>query len=381
MTQIEKITGGHAGEAVVLKPTLTLIDNGFSHAVTEYVKDVKNPDKTLIIYDHNVPAGLSEESKVYKEILKLAKNYGISFKQAKGIGQKWLLEEGKIKPMDIVVSGTRHSAVFGSVGALGLGLSETELARVMENGEYQMVVPETVSVNVKGELPEGVGIIDAALSFLETAGDIKGKAVEFIGESLTQHEKEALCTMAVDTGAFTAFALTSESEVEGQLELNLSETKSMLRMPCEDLLKQTSAEIREAEILKDEHIHAGQIGGMNGGDIEDLRKAAAMMECHKLKKGFRLSINPATSRVYIQALEEGLITKFIDYNAQINAAGDHDIVPQGAGAMGPEEKLLTTGLYTFKGAMGSQKASIYTASVETIIRASFAEEDGNGYNI
>ena len=113
---------------------------------------------------------------------------------------------------------------------------------------------------------------------------------------------------------------------------------------------------------------------MNGGDIEDLRKAAKMMEGHKLKRGFRLSINPATSAVYLQALEEGLITKFIDYNAQINAAGDHDIVPQGAGAMGPQEKLLTTGLYTYAGAMGNNQAEIYTASVETVVRASFADE-------
>lgn len=371
MTQIEKITEKKAGETVILHPDLTVITNGFSHAVTQHVQGVKHPEKAIVVYDHNVPAGLPEESMVFGEILKLAKTYGIRFKQAKGIAQKWLLEEGQIKAGDVVVSGTRHTAIVGSVGAMGVGISETELARVMESGEYQIVVPESIGVKVSGKLPENAGMIDAALSFLKNAGDICGKAVEFVGGELTQHEKEVLCEMATDTGALTAFAV---DEGETQLELDLSTVVPMLRMPCQDLLEQTKADFGEAASLDGVRIQAGQIGGMNGGDIEDLRKAAKMMEGHKLKRGFRLSINPATSAVYLQALEEGLITKFIDYNAQINAAGDHDIVPQGAGAMGPQEKLLTTGLYTYAGAMGNNQAEIYTASVETVVRASFADE-------
>ena len=371
MTQIEKITGKKAGETVILHPDLTVITNGFSHAVTQYVQGVMHPEKTIVVYDHNVPAGLPEESRVFGEILKLAKTYGICFKQAKGIAQKWLLEEGRIKAGDVVVSGTRHTAIVGSVGALGVGISETELARVMESGEYQLIVPETIGVKVSGKLPENAGMIDAALSFLKNAGNIGGKAIEFVGGELTQHEKEVLCEMATDTGALTAFAV---DEGETQLELDLSTVVPMLRMPCRDLLEQTKAGFEEAASLDGVRIQAGQIGGMNGGDIEDLRKAAKLMEGHKLKRGFRLSINPATSAVYLQALEEGLITKFIDFNAQINAAGDHDIVPQGAGAMGPQEKLLTTGLYTYAGAMGSDRAEIYTASVETIVRASLADE-------
>ena len=369
MSRIEEITGKKAGEAAELHPDLVIIDNGFSHEVTGITAGVKEPDKAIVIYDHNVPAGLPEESKVFQEIYSFSVKNGIAFKQAKGIGLKWLLEEGRIRKGDIIIGGTRHMAAAGSVDAFGVGLSHTEMARILESGVYQIIVPETVGVQVTGTLPEDAGIIDAALTFLENAGEIRGKAVEFIGGNLTQHQKEALCEMATDTGAMTAFCV---EDGDVQFTLDLASVKPMLRLPCEELLDQTKAGFAEMASMQEKKIHAGQIGGINGGDIEDLRKAAQMMEGHRLKLGFRLSINPASSAVYLKALEEGLITKFIDYKAQINAAGDHDIVPQGAGAMGHREVLLTTGLYTYAGAMGCSDARIYTASVETIVRASFA---------
>ena len=120
--------------------------------------------------------------------------------------------------------------------------------------------------------------------------------------------------------------------------------------------------------------NAGQIGGYTGGTIEDLRTAAEIIEGRKLALGFRLSICPATSRDYIMACNEGIITKFIDYGAQINAAGDHSEVVQGAGAMGNNERLITTGLYTYTGAMGVASSLVYSASVESVVAASYTKE-------
>lgn len=45
------------------------------------------------------------------------------------------------------------------------------------------------------------------------------------------------------------------------------------------------------------------------------------------------------------------------------------MVVQGPGAMGPREKLVTTGLYTFAGAMGCDDAQVYSGSVETVMEA------------
>jgi 3-isopropylmalate/(R)-2-methylmalate dehydratase large subunit len=370
MTKIEEITGSREGNVATLHPDLVLISNGFSHLVTGITKGVRDPEKVVVVYDHNVPAGLPEESKVFEEILAFAKGHGIAFRQAKGIGEKWLLEEGRVKEGTIALGGTRHLSVFGSVGAMGLGLSHTELARVLESGTYQMIVPETVRVAVKGKLSENAGYVDAALSFLRDNRDIAGKSVEFVLPGAPQHLKEVLCEMAVDTGAFTAFAV---EEGKADRTLDLTGVTPMLRLPCNSLFQQKEAGFGDAKKLELTGIQAGQLGGITGGAIEDLRKAAECMRGKRIRRGFRLSICPATSATYLKALEEGLIEVFLDFGAQIEAAGDRDIVPQGAGALGHGEKLLTTGLYTYPGAMGCQDAAIYTASPETILSAALAE--------
>lgn len=364
---IEKFLGAAAGEDVTVIPDLILVTNGFSNTVSGMVERVAAREKMLVMYDHNVPSGSPDDARVYGEILKFAKKYNLTFKQAKGVAVDYIKHE-VIKPGQIMISGSRHASVLGSKGAMGVGISNVELARVIENGKYHVIVPETIVVKVAGKL-SGAGNIDAALHFLKNAGDITGKSVEFTGHA-EEHLREVLCHMACDTGAYTAF--WNDDAGEAGQTLDLSQVKPMLRLPCPEAAVQTTAGFAEVSVLAGVQVEAGQIGGINGGSIEDLRKAAAMIEGRKLKYGFRLTVCPSTSKDYLQALKEGIITRFIDFNAQISAAGDHSVVPQGAGAAGPKEKLITTGLYTYAGCMGCSDAEVYTASVETIIEAALA---------
>ena len=133
------------------------------------------------MYDHNVPSGSPEDARIFGEILTFSKEYGTRFLQAKGTGLQYLLKE-EVKPGQIVVTGSRHSSVLGAVGALGIGISNTELARVLESGKYHVEVPETLGVLVKGSLGTDCGIVDAALCFLKERNDIqprKGRAVPY----------------------------------------------------------------------------------------------------------------------------------------------------------------------------------------------------------
>ena len=363
---IEKLLGAAAGEEVTIIPDLVLVTNGPSYKASELAERVALRDRMLVMYDHNVPSGSPEDARVFGVILRFAKKFELKFKQAKGVALDYVKDE-ILAPGQVMIAGTRHASVMGAKGALGIGISNVELARVIENGKYHAIVPQTVTVKVTGAL-EGAGNIDAALTFLAKAGDIAGKVVEFSGQ-VDEHLKEVLCYMACDTGAYTA--LWGDAET-ADMELDLSEVKPMLRLPVAAAEDQIKAGFAEASILDGVKIEAGQIGGVNGGSIEDLRKAAAMIEGKKLKYGFRLTVCPSTSEDYLKAIEEGIITKFVDFNAQISAAGDHSVVPQGAGAAGPKEKLITTGLYTYAGCMGCADAEVYTASVETIIAAALA---------
>ena len=369
--RIEELLGGNAGNVVTVEPDYIVINDGVSHAAVDEISTVAAPQKVLVIYDHDVPAGRPESAAILRKNLAFAAKYGCAYIQAEGTGYQYLVNE-VVKSGQIIIGGGSHGSIFGAKGALGINVSIPELARVTETGRYSIVVPETVEISLKGSLKEGVSIMDAAFSFLKQAGDVKRKSLEFYCPTLNQHEKEVLCSMAGLSGAYAAF--TVEEEGAPVLTMDLGNVVPMVMMPCEKREDQGHAEIREKEILKELELKAGQIGGYTGGTIEDLRKAAALIEGKELARGFRLTVCPATSRDYIQAMEEGIITKFIDFGAQISAAGDHSVVVQGAGAMGPKEHLVTTGLYTFAGAMGCDDAEIYSASVEAVMKAAVTKK-------
>lgn len=366
-TFVEKILGKPAGEIATICPDYVVINDGVSHAAVNEIKSVKMPEQVWVIYDHDVPTGRPEAAEILKKNLNFANTYHCRYVQAQGVGYQYLLNH-VVKAGEVVIGGGSHGAIYGARGALGLNVSIPELARVVETGRYSVVVPETIFISVNGILEEGVHIMDAALAFLHSVSGIAGKAVEFYCPALSFHERSVLCSMATMTGAFTASVTEQIPEISEVF--HLGQVKPMIMLPCKTRQDQKTASVCERSEYDDVVFQAGQIGGYTGGTIEELRKAAALIKEKQLAPGFRLSVCPATSEDYLMALEEGILTAFIDYGAQINAAGDHSTVIQGAGAMGPGEKLITTGLYTYEGAMGCEDAEVYTASVETVIKAS-----------
>ncbi len=371
-TFVERLLGGAAGEIVTVEPDYVVINDGVSSAAVEDISTVAAPEKVLVIYDHDVPTGRPEAAEVLKKNFAFSKKFGTRYIQAEGIGYQYLVNE-VVKPGQIIIGGGSHGSIYGAVGALGIDVSIPELARVVETNRYSVVVPETVYVTLEGTLMGGVSVMDAAMTFLRDVKDLKRKAVEFYCPTLSLQEREILLSMACLTGAYTA-GVSEEKPTQSAFTLQLEKVVPMLMLPCASRKGQKEAGIVEKAFVENMTLQAGQIGGYTGGTIEALRKAAEMIEGKHVAWGFRLSVCPATSRDYLQALEEGIITKFIDFGAQIHAAGDRSVVVQGPGAMGPKEKLLTTGLYTFSGAMGCEDAEVYTASVESVMQAAISKK-------
>lgn len=369
---IETILGGEAGSVVTVEPDYVILNDGVSHAAVDEISSVAYPEKVYVIYDHDVPTGRPEAAAILRRNLLFAQKYGCPYVQAKGIGYLYMLHN-VVKPGQIVIGGGSHAAIFGANGVLGINVSVPELARVVETGRFSTVIPQTVRVELTGELGDGVSAMDAGLAFLKQyRSAVEKKALEIYASALNGHAREVFLSIAGSAGAFAA-SFTDEKPDQAEA-FDLSAVKPMLMLPCEDRKGQKNAEIVEKETLSGTALHAGQIGGYTGGTIEDLREAAAILKGQKLALGFRLSINPATSEDYLQACEEGLISQFIDYGAQINAVGDHSEIVQGAGAMGANEALLTTGLYTYTGAMGVPSAKVYTGSVRAVALASVSKE-------
>lgn len=371
-TFIETVLGGAAGSVVTVEPDTVIINDGVSHAAVDEISSVAYPERIYVIYDHDVPTGRPEAAAILRKNWLFSQKFNCQYVQAKGIGYLYLLHE-VVKPGQIVIGGGSHASIFGANGVLGINVSIPELARIVETGRFSTVVPETVCYNLEGALSEGVTAMDVAFAFLGAhREELQKKAVEVYAPSFSQHEKEVFLSIVGSTGAFTASV--REETTENGSNFDLTAVVPMVMLPCEERKNQKDAAFAERASVAGTVLQAGQIGGYTGGTIEDLRLAAELLEGKKLALGFRLSICPATSDDYIKACEEGLITQFIDYGAQINAAGDHSEIIQGAGAMGANETLLTTGLYTYTGAMGVPSSKVYSASVTSVALASVSKE-------
>lgn len=361
---IETILGAAAGSTVKVTPDLVIVNDGPSHKAIEGVTKVACPENVVLYYDHDVPAGTPETSRIFAELLAFSRAHSVKLVQAEGVGYLHLLDTA-VKPGMVIVGGGEHASIFGAKGALGVNLDAKALRAVIETGSMEITVPETVRVKVEGELKPGVTMMDAALQSLSVCAG-EGKAVEFVCDTLSEHEKTVLCAVAGIRGAAAVFAAEGG---ETSVTLDLAQVEPMVMLPCGERSEQAKAEIAPLESVKGMHVDAGQIGGYTGGTIEDMRLAAKLLEGKTLKRRFRLCVCPATSKDYLLAIREGLIEQFILFGAQIQAVGDRSVVSQGAGTVDEQETLMTTGLYTFDGCMGVKGSKVLCASVESVIAA------------
>ena len=62
------------------------------------------------------------------------------------------------------------------------------------------------------------------------------------------------------------------------------------------------------------------IGSCTNGRMDDLRVAASILKGHRVAKGLRVIVIPATQQIYLDAMEEGLLKTFIEAGAVVSHA-------------------------------------------------------------
>jgi 3-isopropylmalate/(R)-2-methylmalate dehydratase large subunit len=93
-----------------------------------------------------------------------------------------------------------------------------------------------------------------------------------------------------------------------------------------------------------------------------LRVAAGILDGKKIKEGIQLLIIPASQKIYLQALSEGLIQIFINAGATLLSSSCGPCLGSGQGIPADGHTILSTANRNFKGRMGNPNASIYLAS-------------------
>jgi 3-isopropylmalate/(R)-2-methylmalate dehydratase large subunit len=180
-------------------------------------RQVRHPELTLAVPDHNVPTTTRSEPIADVEsalqVNLLASNateFGIEHiamdAPEQGIVHVVGPEQGFTLPGTTIVCGDSHTSTHGALGALGFGIGTSEIEHVFATQTLLLRKSGNMLVRIDGILPYGVTAKDMALAVIRRLGTAggTGHVIEFAGsavEALSIEGRMTLCNMAIEAGA------------------------------------------------------------------------------------------------------------------------------------------------------------------------------------
>ena len=120
--------------------------------------------------------------------------------------------------------------------------------------------------------------------------------------------------------------------------------------------------VKPVSKLKNVKIDQVVIGSCTNGRISDLRIAAKILKGKKAKPSVRLIIIPATQKIYLDAMKEGLLEIFVKAGGVVSTPTCGPCLGGHAGILADGEAALATTNRNFIGRMGSPKSFVYLSN-------------------
>ena len=384
-TFAEKVFGAEAGSIVFRSPDLVLThDNTASIRKTfEQMNGVKvyNPSAMLVVLDHNAPPTSAKLANDYQAIRDFVKDQGIEKFYDSGKGICHQIMSYHARPGMIIVGSDSHTCTAGAFNAMAAGIDRTEAAGIWKSGETWFRVPESIRINLTGELREHVYAKDLSLWIIGLLGSAGANymSIEFHGsgvKKLSIADRMTLANLASEMGAKNAVFPPDEvlldyfkgnlpgTPVRADEDASYAKT---IHISLNDIIPLVAAphhvdNIRPVAEVADTPVQQGLIGTCTNGRIEDLRVAAGVLKGRKIAPGFQLHVIPASSDIYLQAAREGLVEVFIESGANILSSSCGPCLGTGQGIPADGVTVISTANRNFSGRMGNKNSSIYLAS-------------------
>jgi 3-isopropylmalate/(R)-2-methylmalate dehydratase large subunit len=354
-----------------------------------------SPDKVLISTDHEPMAVSLNATERQKAVREIVARYGIKqFYDAGrgGHGHIFPMEMGIIKPGMFVLAYDTHVTNYGALGCLGIALV-TEISEVLGCGTVWIRVPETVRINLTGQLRPGLTVRDISQKMAMDLGAdlIDYCVVEYGGPALKDIDfagRMTLCNTPLEVGAKSALIEPDEytanwiaPRMKGSPDMLKADPGAKYRAVIDydlGLLEpQVAAPPRPDNVVgvssvAGTKVNHAFIGSCANGYLTDLRQAASVLKGRKIHPEVRLIITPATQEILSIAMDEGLIKTFIEAGAMMTTPGCGPCASGRIGPMAPGEVSINTGTRNDPGRLGTSKGDIYLASPLTVAASAVA---------
>lgn len=357
---------------------------------------VWDPSRVFVLLDHHQPAlsqALADENAlIRREVERL----GIEvFHDAEpGIAHQMMLDYGLVRPGELVVGNDSHTISYGALNSGATGITRADMFYVLLFGELWFQVPGSVRVILNGTQPDYPIAKDIVLYLAGRYGDdfAGNLSLEYSGSlapQLSIDSRACLAAHGVEVGAkFAMFAADAKTraflngrtdkgyeplvpDADAQYERVI--TLDVDAMPFVVARPHQFGNISPVADVAGTRIHQAQIGSCANGRFEDIAIAARVLAKHKVAKGVRFIISPASQQVYLQCVKAGHIATLLEAGAQVVTPGCGVCQPK-VGFLSDGEVCITATTRNFKGRKGSMKAEIYLGGPLTVAAAAVAGE-------
>lgn len=399
MTMTQKILAAHAGldkveAGQLIEADLDLVlGNDITSPVAIHemekmkVNGVFDKDKIALVPDHFVPNKDIKSAEHCKCVREFARKNEITnyFEVGQmGIEHALLPEQGLTVAGDVIIGADSHTCTYGALGAFSTGVGSTDMAAGMATGKAWFKVPSAIKFNLTGKPSEWVSGKDVILHIIGMIG-VDGalyKSMEFTGDgiaNLTMDDRFTIANMAIEAGGkngifpvdelaiaymkehgtreYKIYEADADAVYDEEYTIDLSALKPTVAFPH---LPENTKTIDEIE--EDIKIDQVVIGSCTNGRLNDLRIAAKVLQGRHVAKGMRCIVIPATQKIYLQAMEEGLLKTFIEAGAIVSTPTCGPCLGGYMGILAEGERCVSTTNRNFVGRMGHVSSEIYLAS-------------------
>lgn len=307
--------------------------------------------------------------------LSAAKKYGGDYVPAHLAVIHQYMRECSAKCGAMILGSDSHTR-YGALGTMAIGEGGGELVKQLLKQTYDVKMPQTVGVYLKGKLRKGVGPQDVALALVKAtfkSGFVKNKILEFFGPGvagLSMDYRNGIDVMTTETTCLTTIWQTDEKTeayyaAHGRagdykklepvqpayydfgITIDLSRVEPMIALPFHpsnaytireflqnpvELLKRCEEQGRKikgddsftlTDKVKDGKVYVDQgvIAGCAGGGYENIAEAAEILRGKTTGTGnFTLSVYPASQPVYKSLAENGYTGALMEAGAIVKTA-------------------------------------------------------------
>ncbi|MCR4787882.1 MAG: 3-isopropylmalate dehydratase large subunit [Lachnospiraceae bacterium] len=398
MTMTQKILAAHAnlpkveaGQLIEADLDLVLGNDITSPVAIREMDKMKvdgvfDKDKIALVPDHFVPNKDIKSAEHCKCVREFAAKNNITnyFEVGKmGIEHALLPEQGLTVAGDVIIGADSHTCTYGALGAFSTGVGSTDMAAGMATGKAWFKVPSAIRFNLTGKPSKNVSGKDVILHIIGLIG-VDGalyRSMEFCGDgvrNLTMDDRFTIANMAIEAGgkngifpvdeltidymkehssrSYTVYEPDEDAVYDEEYTIDLAGLRPTVAFPHLPENTKTVDEIDEVKI--DQVV----IGSCTNGRIDDMRIAADILKGRKVAPGIRCIVIPATQKIYLKCIEEGLINIFIDAGCVVSTPTCGPCLGGYMGVLAAGERCVSTTNRNFVGRMGHVDSEVYLAS-------------------